>query len=54
VTLEHRNLERFGVDAARHAGRLNGGWPTKLAALAAYADTGVTMASDAPCPTSST
>jgi uncharacterized protein YndB with AHSA1/START domain len=54
VTLEHRNLERFGADAARHAGRLNGGWPTKLAALAAYADTGVTTAPDAPCPTSST
>jgi uncharacterized protein YndB with AHSA1/START domain len=38
VTLEHRNLERFGVDAARHAERLGGGWPTRLTMFADYAD----------------
>ncbi len=26
--LEHRNLERFGADAAKHAELLRGGWPT--------------------------
>jgi uncharacterized protein YndB with AHSA1/START domain len=36
VTLEHRHLERFGGDAARHAERLGGGWPTKLAEFAEY------------------
>jgi uncharacterized protein YndB with AHSA1/START domain len=39
VTLEHRNLERFGDDAARHAEQLGGGWPTRLAEFAAYANT---------------
>lgn len=38
VRLEHRNLERFGVDAVRHVEKLNGGWPTKLAQFATYAD----------------
>ena len=38
VTLEHRNLERFGTDAARHAERLGSGWPTRLAGYAQYAD----------------
>ncbi|HME27186.1 MAG TPA: SRPBCC family protein [Acetobacteraceae bacterium] len=38
VTLEHRNLERFGADAARHAERLGGGWPTRIAQFAQYAD----------------
>jgi uncharacterized protein YndB with AHSA1/START domain len=38
VTLEHRNLERFGADAARHAEKLGGGWPTRLAEFAQYAD----------------
>ena len=38
VTLEHRNLERFGAEAARHAERLRGGWPTKLDGFAAYAN----------------
>ena len=38
VTLEHRNLERFGTDAAAHAEKLRGGWPTHLAQFAAYAD----------------
>ena len=53
ITLEHRNLERFGRDAARHAERLNGGWPTKLDTFAAYADTGATVSREAGCPTSS-
>jgi uncharacterized protein YndB with AHSA1/START domain len=38
VTLEHRNLERFGADAARHAETLRGGWPTYLAEFGRYAD----------------
>lgn len=39
VRLEHRNLERFGVDAVRFAEKLNGGWPTRLREFAAFADT---------------
>ena len=39
VTLEHRNLERFGTDAARHVERLGNGWPARLADFAAYANT---------------
>jgi uncharacterized protein YndB with AHSA1/START domain len=38
VTLEHRNLERFGADAARHVEKLRGGWPARLAEFARYAD----------------
>lgn len=38
VTLEHRDLERFGADAAKHAATLRGGWPTHLADFARYAD----------------
>ncbi len=38
VTLEHRNLERFGADAIRNAEKIRGGWPTKLAEFARYAD----------------
>jgi len=38
VTLEHRNLERFGAEAASHAEKLRGGWPTQVAEFAAYAD----------------
>jgi uncharacterized protein YndB with AHSA1/START domain len=38
VTLEHRNLERFGADAARMAEQIGGGWPRFLADFAAYAD----------------
>lgn len=38
VTLTHRNLERFGADAPSHAERLGGGWPTRLAEFAQYAD----------------
>jgi hypothetical protein len=30
VSLEHRNLERFGADAERVAGNLGGGWPTLI------------------------
>jgi len=39
VTLEHRDLERFGADAAAHAATLDGGWPTLLGGFAQYADT---------------
>jgi uncharacterized protein YndB with AHSA1/START domain len=38
VTLEHRDLERFGADAAKHAAALGGGWPTHLGEFARYAD----------------
>ncbi len=38
VTLEHRNLERFGVDAAKTAEQLGGGWPTRLQNFADFAD----------------
>jgi uncharacterized protein YndB with AHSA1/START domain len=37
VTLEHRNLERFGADAEAHAASLNGGWPRFMAEFARYA-----------------
>ena len=39
VRLEHRNLERFGADAAKVAAALGGGWPTQLAVFAQYCDT---------------
>jgi len=42
VTLEHRNLERFGADAEKFAGQLGGGWPGFLADFAAYASTHAT------------
>jgi uncharacterized protein YndB with AHSA1/START domain len=38
VTLEHRNLERFGADAASRAERITGGWRTMLDAFGRYAD----------------
>ncbi len=38
VTLEHRNLERFGADAERVTGLLGGGWPGFLGGYAAFAD----------------
>ena len=38
VRLEHRNLERFGSDASRHADKLRNGWPGKMDEFAAYAD----------------
>ncbi len=36
VTLEHRNLERFGADAERISGLLGGGWPGFLDSYATY------------------
>ncbi len=39
VTLQHRNLERFGTDAESHAGKLGGGWPSILADFTRYSDT---------------
>ena len=38
VTLEHRDLERVGADAAGHAEKLRGGWPTHLREFADYAN----------------
>jgi uncharacterized protein YndB with AHSA1/START domain len=38
VTLEHRDLERFGADAERIASDLAGGWPSISADFATYAD----------------
>jgi uncharacterized protein YndB with AHSA1/START domain len=40
VTLEHRDLERFGADAAAHLERLRGGWPGLMRGFAALADGG--------------
>lgn len=36
VTLEHRDLERFGADAEKLAGQLGGGWPGFLDQYATY------------------
>ena len=38
VTLEHRNLERFGADATQHAERIRSGWPKHIVQFAQYAD----------------
>jgi uncharacterized protein YndB with AHSA1/START domain len=38
VTLEHRNLERFGADAQAHAAKIRGGWPTLMGQFAHYAE----------------
>jgi hypothetical protein len=38
VTLEHRNLERFGADAERIAEVLRGGWPGVVELFRNYAD----------------
>jgi len=38
VVLEHRDLERFGADAEKIAGRLGGGWPTFLSLFAAVVE----------------
>lgn len=38
VTLEHRNLERFGANAEEHAGMLKGGWPTYLGHFVRYTE----------------
>jgi uncharacterized protein YndB with AHSA1/START domain len=39
VTLEHRNLERFGADADKQAKQIGEGWPKFLAEFAGYANT---------------
>ena len=36
VTLEHRNLERFGADAVAAADKIRGGWSARLAEFATY------------------
>jgi len=38
VTLEHRNLERFGDAAERVAGQLGSGWPSRLRDFVDFAD----------------
>jgi uncharacterized protein YndB with AHSA1/START domain len=38
VRVEHRNLERFGAEAAAIAESLGGGWPTIVDGFAAFAD----------------
>jgi uncharacterized protein YndB with AHSA1/START domain len=38
VTLEHRDLERFGESAEKLAGLLGGGWPTFLGFYAGYVE----------------
>ena len=38
VTLEHRNLERFGEAAEKTRASLDGGWPTFLKAFADFTD----------------
>jgi uncharacterized protein YndB with AHSA1/START domain len=38
VTLEHRDLERFGDDAEKVAAQIGQGWPELLAQFAGYAD----------------
>jgi uncharacterized protein YndB with AHSA1/START domain len=37
VSMEHRNLERFGDSAAKMAEMLGGGWPGIMDGFAAYA-----------------
>ena len=39
ITLEHRNLERFGADTERLVAAISSGWPARLAEFVAYADT---------------
>ena len=43
VTLEHRNLERFGDNAEKVAAQINIGWPMFLAGYAGYADAHLAM-----------
>ena len=38
VTLEHRDLEKFGAEAERVAASLGGGWASRLADYAAHAN----------------
>lgn len=40
VSLEHRNLERFGADAERVATSIGQGWPTQLGGFRSYAAAG--------------
>lgn len=40
VTLEHRNLERYGADAARMREMLDSGWPSVVQLFASFADNG--------------
>ncbi len=39
VTLEHRDLERFGAEAANVGEAIRGGWSDRMAEFARYADT---------------
>ena len=39
VSLEHRDLERFGSDAERVAGQVGRGWPSHMEEFAAFAST---------------
>lgn len=39
VALEHRNLERFGDYALERRAQVDGGWPSRLADFAAFAET---------------
>ncbi len=41
VTLTHSRLENFGVIAEDRAAQLRGGWPSKVAGFADYADAAV-------------
>jgi uncharacterized protein YndB with AHSA1/START domain len=38
VTLEHRNLERFGADAEKVAGQVSTGWPRFVGFFVDFAD----------------
>jgi len=38
VTLEHRNLERYGAEAEDYAGKLRSGWPTFVGHFVRYTD----------------
>lgn len=38
VTLEHRNLERFGADTAEMAGKIGVGWPRQLGQFGQFSD----------------
>jgi uncharacterized protein YndB with AHSA1/START domain len=38
VSLEHRDLERFGVDAEKVAGLIGNGWPTLMGQFANWAN----------------
>ena len=43
VTLEHRNLERFGRDAERVSQQIGEGWPQRMAEFVAYANASAEM-----------